>query len=231
MADTVKELVEELRKIEGVLGVVVVSKDDGSLVHSGEGVSSEIPEVVAFLGSAGEVIASMLDLGGFESSIIEGDGDKILIVPYGENYLGFEISKDGSPWWLELPEVGSLIVKRKLLELDDVERIFKEKIKLINLLIQEFGGEKDSEEWLGLLKEELPKLDGGGKILKYLNLTGGNVVPVFGAKEDLSTEDVSEIFEKLVNLICKKAIQVFGFVDVKKKFQAVIGKMALYLKK
>jgi len=222
---TEKDIIQDCQKIEGIKGGVLVSKEDGTLLFKGEGTLPDTPEMVAFLGGATEVMASLLDLGPLSSAVVEGEGGKLLIVPHGDNFLGLEVGP-GGPWWIEAPEVSEVLLGGKVAELEDVEKIFREKLKLLNLLVEEFSMSGNREEWLGTILAEIAKIDPAGKLARYLQVADSQVKGSYGAKADLTKKEISEAFEKLVNSVCKRAIGVFGFVEVKQRFKGVIEKLA-----
>jgi len=222
---TEKEIVQDCLKIEGVKGGVVVSKEDGTVLFKGEAVSPDTAERVAFLGGATEVMTSLLDLGPVSSAMVEGEEEKLLIIPHHDNFLGIEIGAKG-PWWMEAPEVSEILLGGKFAELEDVEKIFREKLKLLNLLVEEFSKGGNRGEWQETIMAEISKIDPVGKLARYLQIDEGQIKSSQGAKADLTKKEISEIFEKLVNLVCKRAIGVFGFVEVKQRFKGVIEKLA-----
>jgi len=123
-------------------------------------------------------------------------------------------------------EVSEVLLGGKVAELEDVEKIFREKLKLLNLLVEEFSMSGNREEWLGTILAEIAKIDPVGKLARYLQVADSQVKGSYGAKADLTKKEISEAFEKLVNSVCKRAIGVFGFVEVKQRFKGVIEKLA-----
>jgi predicted regulator of Ras-like GTPase activity (Roadblock/LC7/MglB family) len=220
-----KDLIQDSQKIEGVRGGVLVSKEDGTLLFKGEGVLPDTPEMVAFVGGAAEVMASLLDLGTLTSAVVSGGDNKLLIVPHEDSFLGLEVGALG-PWWIEAPEVGDILLGGKVGELEDVEKVFREKLKLLNLLVEEFSKGGDPGEWLKAIMGEIATIDPGGKLSRYLQVAEGQIKSGYGAKAGLTKKEISEVFEKLVNSVCKRAIGVFGFVEVKQRFKGVIEKLA-----
>ncbi|MDP2808249.1 MAG: hypothetical protein Q8O74_08975, partial [bacterium] len=102
-----------------------------------------------------------------------------------------------------------------------------QKMILVNLVLEEFGaqGEK-APEWQEMLARELKNVDPSGRLARMVAAGPGQISLNEGVKTDISKKEVSDAFEKLVNLTCKKAIASLGFVEVKQKFQTVISRLA-----
>lgn len=227
MAKEPAELVEGILKMEGVRHCAAVSKEDGSSLAASPGTPGNFGEVVAFLGSAAEVITSNLDLGGLNSVLAEGSGHQMLIVPHDQSYLGVEFGQGTPPWWATQHSPLELLSEGKMAEISEAEELLKQKVNLLNLLLEAFGAKGDkAEEWRQMLEAELKNVEPGGRLAKMVEPGPGLVAIRSGVKTDISKKEVGDSFEKLVNLTCKKAIATLGFVEVKQKFQAVISRLA-----
>jgi predicted regulator of Ras-like GTPase activity (Roadblock/LC7/MglB family) len=218
---------DSILKMEGVRSSAAVSKEDGSIIKASDGAPGNFGEVVAFIGSAAEVITSNLDLGNLNSVVAEGEGHKMLVIPSGGAYLGVQLDGAQVPWWATQINPIDLLSEDKLAEISEAEELLKQKVILLNLLLEEFGakGEK-SAEWKEMLEKEIRNVDPQGRLDKMLEAGPGLVTARSGIKTDISKKEVGDAFEKLVNLTCKKAIASIGFVEVKQKFQAVISRLA-----
>ncbi|MDO9026419.1 MAG: hypothetical protein Q7U87_00910 [bacterium] len=227
MAKDPAELVESVLKMEAVRHSVAVAKEDGTMVKASGGAPSNLGEVVAFLGSAAEVISSNLALGELSSVLAEGQNHKMLILPHESVYLGVDLDPALSPWWVLQPSPLDLLSESKMAEISEAEELLKQKMILVNLLLEEFGaqGEK-APEWQEMLARELKNVDPSGRLARMVAAGPGQVSLNEGVKTDISKKEVGDAFEKLVNLTCKKAIASLGFVEVKQKFQTVISRLA-----
>lgn len=227
MAKGPAELMESVLKMEGVKYSALVSKEDGSVLKVSDEASGNLGEVVAFIGSAAEVITSNLELGNLSSVIAEGEGHKLLIMPVSSAYLGVRLEGERLPWWATQLNPIDLLSEDKMAEISEAEELLKQKVILLNLLLEEFGarGEK-AQEWQEMLDKEIKNVDPQGRLDKMLEAGLGLVAVRLGAKTDISKKEVGDAFEKLVNLTCKKAIAAMGFVEVKQKFQTVISRLA-----
>lgn len=221
------ELMDSVLKMEGVKFSAAVSKEDGSIIKASAGSPANLGEVVAFIGSAAEVITSNLDLGNLNSVVAEGEGHKMLIMPAGQAYIGVQLDGAQVPWWATQINPIDLLSEDKMAEISEAEELLKQKVILLNLLLEEFGakGEK-AGEWKEMLDKEIKNVDPQGRLDKMLEPGAGFVTARSGIKTDISKKEVGDAFEKLVNLTCKKAIASIGFVEVKQKFQAVISRLA-----
>ncbi|MDI6740818.1 MAG: roadblock/LC7 domain-containing protein [Candidatus Edwardsbacteria bacterium] len=220
-------LVESVLRMEGVKHSCAVSKDDGSVIKSSEGAPANFSDVTAFLGSAAEVIASNLELGDLTSVLAEGEGHKLLIMPQSGAYLGVEIDPALSPWWVTQQNPLDLLSEEKLAEISEAEELLKQKVILLNLLLEDFGAKGErAAEWNEMLQKEVKAVDPSGRLMRMLDVGAGTIAPKAGVKTNISKKEVGDAFEKLVNLTCKKAISILGFVEVKQKFQSVITRLA-----
>lgn len=227
MAKEPAELLENILKMEGVRSSAAVSKEDGSIIKASDGAPANLGEVVAFIGSAAEVITSNLELGSLNSVLAEGEGNKMLIMPSGPAYLGVQLDSAKTPWWATQINPIDLLSEDKMAEISEAEELLKQKVNLLNLLLEEFGatGEK-SAEWNEMLDKEIKNVDPKGRLDKMLEAGAGHITARTGIKTDITKKEVGDAFEKLVNLTCKKAIASIGFVEVKQKFQSVISRLA-----
>ena len=90
-------VIEALRAVEGVEGVVVCSPG-GELL--GEAVSSDPVRkaaVTALVGQRSRRLAYILNVGEPKRVFLTGPGGRLLVVPYGEDYAGVWISQRSSP--------------------------------------------------------------------------------------------------------------------------------------
>lgn len=227
MAKDPAELVESVLKMEAVRHSVAVAKEDGTMVKASDGAPSNLGDVVAFLGSAAEVISTNLELGELSSVLAEGQDHKMLILPHETVYLGVDLDPAQAPWWVLQPSPLDLLSESKMAEISEAEELLKQKMVLVNLLLEEFGakGEK-APEWQEMLVRELKNVDPPGRLAKMVAAGPGLISYNEGVKTDISKKEVGDAFEKLVNLTCKKAIASLGFVEVKQKFQTVISRLA-----
>jgi predicted regulator of Ras-like GTPase activity (Roadblock/LC7/MglB family) len=227
MAKDPAELVESVLKMEAVRHSVAVAKEDGTMVKASGGAPSNLGDVVAFLGSAAEVISSNLELGELSSVLAEGKDHKMLILPHETVYLGVDLDPALSPWWVLQPSPLDLLSESKMAEISEAEELLKQKMILVNLLLEEFGakGEK-APDWQEMLARELKNVDPSGRLARMVAAGQGHISINEGVKTDISKKEVGDAFEKLVNLTCKKAIASLGFVEVKQKFQTVISRLA-----
>jgi predicted regulator of Ras-like GTPase activity (Roadblock/LC7/MglB family) len=227
MAKEPAELIGSIIKMEGVRSSAAVSKEDGSVLKASDGAPGNLGEVVAFIGSAAEVITSNLELGGLNSVVAEGEGHKLLIMPSGGAYLGVQLEGSQIPWWaLQINPIEMLSADR-MAEISEAEELLKQKVTLLNLLLEEFGAKGDkAADWQEMLGREIKNVDPQGRLERMVEPGPGQVTVRAGIKTDISKKEVGDAFEKLVNLTCKKAIASIGFVEVKQKFQAVISRLA-----
>lgn len=228
MAKEPAELMENVLKMEGVKYGAVVSKEDGSILKVSDEASGNLGEVVAFIGSAAEVMTSSMELGSLSSVVAEGEGHKLLIIPVSSAYLGVSLEGEKMPWWATQLNPVDFFYEDRMAEISEAEELLKQKVNLLNLLLEEFGAKGDKAgEWQDMLAKEIKNIDTQGRLDRLLEAGPGFISARPGAKTTISKKEVGDAFEKLVNVACKKAIAAIGFAEVKQKFQAVISRLAL----
>jgi predicted regulator of Ras-like GTPase activity (Roadblock/LC7/MglB family) len=108
MADIVlKRLVNDMSRIEGVEGAVVVARDGVVLASTlkdseGEGAIS------VFAGATAEEIASSLDLGDVKQVIIEGSDYRMMIIKHETYFIGIIMDEHTSPLMIR-QEIDSIL--------------------------------------------------------------------------------------------------------------------------
>lgn len=120
-----------------------------------------------------------------------------------------------------------LLSKGLILDPQAVDRALREKVKIVNLLIAEYGGPEPGAQkpWIQFVEETLPAADFTGKVPKYLRLASGIVEVSEGTKSDLSPEEVEAFVNKLVRTVNERAISEYGTILAKHKYQAVLKKL------
>jgi len=120
-----------------------------------------------------------------------------------------------------------LLSKGLVLDPQAVDRALREKMKIVNALILEYGGSDPEAQkpWIQFVEETMPVCDLSGKVPKYLKFAYGILGVVEGTKSDLSPEEVDSFMEKLVRKVNERAISEFGPILAKHKYQAVLKKL------
>ena len=97
MADIIlKRLVNDITKIDGVEGAVIVAKDGVVIASNVKNAESE-GAISVFAGATAEEIATSLNLGDVSQIVIEGTGYRMMIVKYKEYYIGIMMDEHTSP--------------------------------------------------------------------------------------------------------------------------------------
>ena len=102
-----KRLVNDMSRIEGVEGAVVVARDGVVLASTlkdseGEGAIS------VFAGATAEEIASSLDLGDVKQVIIEGSDYRMMIIKHETYFIGIIMDEHTSPLMIR-QEIDSIL--------------------------------------------------------------------------------------------------------------------------
>lgn len=206
--------------LDGVTGYALVSSEDGSTIEAGGITPGNIDEMVAFIGSAAEIIT---DSCGLEEIVsIRGIGVRnIIIVPFRGNYVGFSIGKDKRNLEEEILE-----------KLEDIEeegednRVYKLlniKASQLNMLLDEFIKGSDKEMWTDYVSKGINALDKEGKFSRAIELDGIRIETL--SAEGLTLEEVNKFMKLLLDFIVKKAINELGSKEAKKCVRKVIKKL------
>lgn len=93
----IQHLANELRKLEGVEGVVVVARDGAVLAHNLEGDVEKEGAVAVFVGNAANQVGEALALGPFERGVIAIGKDRMLVLEQPDYYIGLLLGERASP--------------------------------------------------------------------------------------------------------------------------------------
>ncbi len=211
---------EILDKIPGIIGYALVNADDGRVVEVKGSSSTALADLTAYFSSAGDVIKNSLDTGELKYVSLTYGNNRLVILPYEGNYVGFEVEQDKSP-----SEILQHLVAAPAPTAQpavQVPRNLASKVDQINMLIDEFGGEAEREHWFDLLNQSLSVL-------------GRDVAPIIGVVENRlafkesppaeKEDDFTEALRYVVDFLVKKAVEEMGSSQARAKVQAVIEKM------
>ncbi|MEJ2306983.1 MAG: hypothetical protein P8Y62_04005 [candidate division WOR-3 bacterium] len=210
----------ELTKDKDIKGFALVSSEDGSILDSGGITPGNIDDLIAFTGSAAEIIADSCKIGQITS--IKGIGrDTIVIVPLGGNYLGLVLEKN-----IENIEER---VQEKLEGLkqdlsSEIGKLLKDRAEQLNMLVREFVKDSDPEMWRGYIASGLSALSKEDKIKGLIKLEGLELN--VGNSEGLNRDEINKFMKLLLDFIVKKALSEFGKQQTKMIVQKVIREIS-----
>lgn len=108
MADIVlKRLVNDMSRIEGVEGAVVVARDGVVLASTLKDAEGE-GAIAVFAGATAEEIANSLDLGDVGQVIIEGSDYRMMIIKHQDYFIGIMMDEHTSPLMIR-QEIDSIL--------------------------------------------------------------------------------------------------------------------------
>jgi hypothetical protein len=214
------EMLDELMKDPDIKGFALVSSEDGSILRSGGITPGNVDDLVAFTGSAAEIIADACKVGKIDS--IKGIGrDIVVIMPFDENYLGLVLEKNIED--IEEKVQDSLAGLKKD-EDSGVEKLFKDRAEQLNMLIREFVKDSNAEMWKGYILSGLSALSKDDKVKGSLRLEGMELkVSNF---ENLNRDEINKFMKLLLDFIVKKALSEFGKQQTKMIVQKVIREIS-----
>jgi hypothetical protein len=209
-----------LTKDSDIKGFALVSSDDGSILNSGGITPGNIDDLVAFTGSAAEIIADSCKIG--DISLIKGVGrDTIVIVPFDGNYLGLVLEKNFEG--IEEKVQATLDGLRKGAS-SEVGKLLRDRAEQLNMLLREFVKDSDLEMWKGYIASGLSALSKDEKIKGLLKLEG--IELKVGKSEGLNRDEINKFMKLLLDFIVKKALSEFGKQQTKIIVQKVISEVS-----
>jgi hypothetical protein len=214
------DILDELMKSPDVKGFALVSSEDGSILKSGGITPGNVDDLVAFVGSAAEIIADACKIGEIDS--IKGIGrDNVVILPFEENYLGVVLERNTEGVEDKIRQ--TLLVFKKGVD-SDVEKLFRDRAEQLNMLIREFVKDSDPEMWKTYILSGLSALSKDGTVKGSIKLEGLEL-KVSGS-ENLSRDEVNKFMKLLLDFIVKKALAEFGKQQTKMIVQKVISEIS-----
>ncbi len=212
---------DELMKVPDVKGFALVSSEDGSILKSGGITPGNIDDLVAFTGSAAEIMAEACKIGAIES--IKGVGrETIVIMPFSKNYLGLVLEKNTEE--IEDEIIVSLGDMKKGID-SGIGKLFNERAEQLNMLLREFVKDSDPEMWKGYISSGLSALSKEGNVKNFIKLKGLEL-SVDVDIEGLSRDEINKFMKLLLDFIVKKALSEFGKQQTKIIVQKVISEIS-----
>lgn len=211
---------DELTNDKDIKGFALVSSEDGSILSSGGITPGNIDDLVAFTGSAADIIADACKIG--EINSIKGIGrDTIVILPFNGNYLGLVLEKNVEG--IEEKVKASLEGLKKDVS-SEVGNLLKDRTEQLNMLLREFVKDSDSEMWRGYIASGISALSKEDKIKGLIKLEGLELK--VGNSEGLNRDDINKFMKLLLDFIVKKALSEFGKQQTKIIVQKVISEIS-----
>ena len=240
----IEERLGLLMNLEGIRGCVAVSAEDGTLLAKQGEVEGDIDEVVAFLGSAGDVIAGDLDITETGGVWVEIGDRKIGIWLSEDVYYGCEFVSDATDSMLdalkgvmmkeEAPSAveahspgpsGGETPATEVVAKTRAALLLEGKAKQINLLVEEFSAGGDVGVWWEVVKNSFANLDPQANISQWLDVSEGEMKVNPQTPDSLSAGDVATFFKGIVTALYKEAVVRFGMDEAKARFYRVIEKL------
>lgn len=212
---------DKLMEDPDIKGFALVSSEDGAILQSGGITPGNIDDLVAFTGSAAEIMAEACKIG--EIDTIKGVGrETLVIVPFDKSYLGLVLEKNAEDVEEKIKE--SLGGLKK--EADSgASKIFKDRADQLNMLLREFVKDSDPEMWKGYVLSGLSALSKEGRVGTLIKLEGLEL-SVDANVESLNRDEVNKFMKLLLDFIVKKALSEFGKQQTKIIVQKVIREIS-----
>lgn len=208
-----------LDRIPGVIGYAVVRGEDGSAVEVKGSSASALAELTAYFASAGEAIRGNFDIGTLGYITLVYGGNRLVIVPREDHYIGIETPREHDPAALLERMNQPAAAEAEALE---VPRALASKVQQINMLIDEFGADADRPHWIGLLEHSLGLL--GREATACIGVIDGRLA----FKATPVARDEAEFVQALryvVDFLVKKAVEEMGSAEARSRVHKVIERM------
>jgi len=233
-----ESLVRKIVSIDGVNGCIAVNQQDGSIMFEEGNITPALEDITAFFGSGFDVVASSLDIKGLKFSYLQQQSQKIIIIVRENGYIGCEIEKNASfekvienivksekPQAQEKEE--EKVSETAKSELSQEERFLRSKLKQINLLIDEFSEGKDKEEWVKIVRQKFLENVEGKAIEGAIEYEGSTVKFTGLLDPNAKEEEIAGVTKLVTDSLCRKAVEVHGAIEAKKKVHNVIEKLGI----
>ncbi len=195
------------------------------LIEEGERRKTEMTEVLKSLPPMETVLARTAQAPEESAVTIRRSDWTILALVNGKRTIK-SIIADSKMGVLEVTKTLSwLLSKNLVVDPLEVERIFKEKLCLVNMLLEEFGVKGTGVgPWLELVKAALVAADKDGHAAPLIAFGADKLALAPGAKITLSKEELTLIWNQVVDAIQKHGAKEFGPMLAKHKYQTVCAK-------
>jgi len=119
-----------------------------------------------------------------------------------------------------------LLSKNLVVDPTEVQRILKEKVHFISLLLEEFGAKGTGlAPWVEFIRSNLEAIDKGGHMLRLVKLDQEGIAVLPEAKVDVSKDEVVEIWDKVAEAMHQRAVKEFGPMLAKHKYQTAMSRV------
>jgi len=212
---------DKLMEDPDIKGFVLVSSEDGSIIQSGGITPGNVDDLVAFTGSAAEIMAEACGIGEIDS--IKGVGrETLVIIPFNNSYLGLVLEQNAENVEEKIKQsIGGL---KKEVDSGAI-KIFKDRATQLNMLLKEFVKDSDPEMWKGYILSGLSALSKEGRVGSLVKLEGLEL-NVDADVENLNRDEVNKFMKLLLDFIVKKALSEFGKQQTKMIVQKVIREIS-----
>jgi predicted regulator of Ras-like GTPase activity (Roadblock/LC7/MglB family) len=232
MAKELEALIPRIAKMRSVKGCSAVRREDGSPMAQGGEQEYDLSRVTAYLGSAAEALTIVLDMGTPTWTVADSDGNRVVILPHGEEYVGCLIDSEADLQKVLL-RLNTLLTGRKGMEstvpveigVGELDAVLEERAYQLSLLIEELTTERGQKELVAFVEDCISKR--GAELAIALKLiqkgdrlvveTTGGAIPPVGQVERILGEAVEEL--------CRKAIEQFGLEEARGRIQRAISRM------
>lgn len=226
---------EEILKMEGIEGVVVINKEGEIIFKGKEG--EFFAEGVGILGSAGE--ASLKNIGIENFLYIKGylkDGSNIYIFEEKGMYIGvkgegidinkiIEFVKNYKEEIKE--EIKEVHTKREEVVTEPqtpLEKFVEAKIRQVNELIKEFS-EGDEIRWGKVVIAKIK--DTSPLFADHLKQEGKDIKVKYPLYTEINEEEVNKCFRSAIDIIWKMGVSKYGVEEARKKVKRVSERLKI----
>lgn len=192
------------------------------LIAEGERRRTEVSEILKGLPPMDTVLARTAQAPEESAVTIRRSDWTILALVNGKSDIKTIIA-DSKLGLLEVTKTLAWLLSKNLVaDPLEVERIFREKVALVNLLLEEFGVKGTGVgPYLELVKTALAAADKDGHVGRAVQFGADKIAPAPGAATGLSKEELVLVWGQVAEAIQKHGAKEFGPMLAKHKYQTV----------
>jgi hypothetical protein len=199
---------------------VTIKEGAGKILEEGERRRTEMAEILKSLPPLDTVLTRTAQAPEESAITIRRSDWTIMALVNGKRDIRQIVTDSKLGMFEVVKTVAWLLAKNLVMDPKEMDRLFRDKINFVNLLLDEFGVKGTGvSPYLELLKSALTELDKGGRMSRHLEFGADKLNIVPGPLSDVTKEEMIEIWERLSDAVHKKGMKEFGPMLGKHKYQ------------
>jgi hypothetical protein len=215
------ETLGEAKYTAGAKSPEVTIKDGaGKILEEGERRRTEMAEILKSLPPLDTVLTRTAQAPEESAITIRRSDWTIMALVNGKRDIKQIVTDSKLGMFEVVKTVAWLLAKNLVMDPKEMDRLFKDKINFINLLLEEFGVKGTGvAPYLELVKATMTELDKGERMARHVEFGADRLNMVPGPLSDVTKEELIETWERLTDIVHKKGMKEFGPMLGKHKYQ------------